>query len=285
MTSYQSISTFPVFLSETHVKYVKVEDSTDLRMSADSDFSLSYYVKRLNENTSFKIEKTGLYSGNVNYYLTVSGNFQSFGFEDTSDDGYWIRYAPNCKANSAKDMVVCSENYGVSPAGEWTHVLGVKSGEHYKIYINGQLMGDMVTEYAPSSGAQTLNIGNGSGDYEDSDVNNSSIVDDVRVYNRALNSDEVKKLYSIKGINERVNDGLIAHYEFEDSVVDSSGNDRNGSAEGGITYSDGVLGKAINFNGADTRVTFDYDELKKIEDATSYSMWVRVDDGEAPDIS
>jgi len=55
-----------------------------------------------------------------------------------------------------------------------------------------------------------------------------------------------------------LNDGLVAHYEFEGNANDSSGNKHNGTAHGGVTYTDGVIGKAANFDGDD-----DWIELEK----------------------
>jgi hypothetical protein len=43
-----------------------------------------------------------------------------------------------------------------------------------------------------------------------------------------------------------LNEGLIAHYEFEGNAKDSSGNGNNGIEHGGIKYVDGVIGKAFN---------------------------------------
>ncbi len=42
-----------------------------------------------------------------------------------------------------------------------------------------------------------------------------------------------------------INDGLVAHYEFEGNAKDSSGNGNNGVEHGGVTYVDGVIGKAV----------------------------------------
>jgi len=51
-----------------------------------------------------------------------------------------------------------------------------------------------------------------------------------------------------------LNDGLIAHYEFEDNADDSSGNNNNGAEYGGVTYTDGIIGKAASFDGVDSYI-------------------------------
>jgi len=40
-------------------------------------------------------------------------------------------------------------------------------------------------------------------------------------------------------------EGLVAHYEFEGNANDSSGNGNHGTEHGGVSYVDGVIGKAI----------------------------------------
>jgi hypothetical protein len=76
-------------------------------------------------------------------------------------------------------------------------------------------------------------------------------IDDFRIYNRALNDSEVKALYDLGKPQEEVNlkNGLVAYYEFEDNANDSSGNGNDGTEYGGVSYVDGVIGKAGSFDG------------------------------------
>jgi hypothetical protein len=54
-----------------------------------------------------------------------------------------------------------------------------------------------------------------------------------------------------------LNDGLVAHYEFEDNANDSSGNGNNGIENGNISYAEGKIGKSIYFNGNDSSISGD----------------------------
>jgi len=56
-------------------------------------------------------------------------------------------------------------------------------------------------------------------------------------------------------------EGLVAHYEFEGNAKDSSGNDNNGTEHGGVSYVDGVIGKAGSFDGVDDRIKINNDVL------------------------
>ena len=48
--------------------------------------------------------------------------------------------------------------------------------------------------------------------------------------------------------------GLLSYWRFEDNTKDSSGNGHNGIEEGNITYNNGQIGKAIQFDGKTTLV-------------------------------
>ena len=54
-------------------------------------------------------------------------------------------------------------------------------------------------------------------------------LDDIRVYDRALNTAEVQELY---GLDNNLADGLVAHYEFDGNANDSSGNGSHGEVVG-----------------------------------------------------
>ena len=60
------------------------------------------------------------------------------------------------------------------------------------------------------------------------------------------------------GVN--LTDGLVAHYEFEGNAKDSSGNGNDGTEHGGVSYTNGVIGKAGSFDGVD-----DYLNLSKAD--------------------
>jgi len=66
--------------------------------------------------------------------------------------------------------------------------------------------------------------------------------------------------------------GLVAHYEFEGNANDSSGKGNNGTEHGGVTYIDGVIGKAGHFDGVD-----DYIQIPALEtnfDEITISTWI-----------
>ena len=56
-----------------------------------------------------------------------------------------------------------------------------------------------------------------------------------------------------------LNEGLVAHYEFEDNANDSSGNENNGVEYGGVSYIDGVIGKSLYLSEADDYIGVEKD--------------------------
>lgn len=71
-------------------------------------------------------------------------------------------------------------------------------------------------------------------------------MDEIRIYNKALNPSEVKQLYTTSA-------GPIGYWKMDDrtgsSVVDSSGNGFTGSIQNSGTFSSGKYGSALNLNG------------------------------------
>lgn len=79
-------------------------------------------------------------------------------------------------------------------AGQWYHVVGVYDNTAMKIYLNGSLVNSGtfdLTAIPSNSVATTIGMQNGgSGSYFD------GMLDDVRVYSRALSAAEVLQLYN-----------------------------------------------------------------------------------------
>jgi hypothetical protein len=70
-----------------------------------------------------------------------------------------------------------------------------------------------------------------------------------------------------------LSNGLVAHYEFEGNANDSSGNENHGTEHGGVSYVDGVIGQAGNFDGIDD--VFELDNIDFPNKTISFSQWVK----------
>jgi hypothetical protein len=73
-----------------------------------------------------------------------------------------------------------------------------------------------------------------------------------------------------------LSNGLVAHYEFEGNANDSSGNENHGTEHGGVSYVDGVIGKAGNFDGIDNFIEVEHNESLNPINQLSLSLWINI---------
>lgn len=156
------------------------------------------------------------YGGDFGYELYTDGTGTSRNFQfhtaDTSGVGTTNPYSQNIW-------------YSV--------VVTVQSGTAY-MYVNGT---------AITSG--TVPTPNYFYDFEmgEKSQNNSDywggLIDDVRLYDRALSSNEIQQLYAYESTPPpcSLTNGLVAYYPFNGNVNDASGNGNNATAEGNYSYS------------------------------------------------
>jgi hypothetical protein len=84
-----------------------------------------------------------------------------------------------------------------------------------------------------------------------------------------------------------LSNGLVAHYEFEGNANDSSGNENHGTEHGGVSYVDGVIGKAGNFDGIDDTIKIEHNPQIDftIDDNYTISLFVKYVDEDINDDS
>ena len=78
------------------------------------------------------------------------------------------------------------------PTNVWKHLTGTFDGTAFRFYMNGTLIGTGSGSLSPTVSAPLLIGGSGSCGA----ANFGGLIDDVRIYNRALSSDEVAQLYA-----------------------------------------------------------------------------------------
>jgi len=164
----------------------------------------------------------------------------------------------------------------------WYHVVATYDGTQAKIYINNTF-----TEVASTNPlALTGDINDNTASFmigkQDSLLGYTfdGVIDEVRVYNRALSQEEIGRLYNFAP-------GPVAHYTFDEgegqSANDISGNDNTGTlgSSTGVDASDpawtqGKYGKALSFDGTDDYVDAGNKEVFK-PNLGSYTVeaWAR----------
>lgn len=210
--------------------YVAVGDLDTFDFEENDSFAVSAWVKTNSSNANHRIIVS-----NQSNISTVAG-FSLF--KRTSNGLAGIRIADGDSSAEVLSSITWNN--------EWSHLVGVvdRNLEMITLYINGEPVGTTtISENVNSIGTNTpLTIGaRNSGSY-----NWEGDIDEVRIYNRALSADEVKKLYTWAP-------GPVAYYDFEEgsgvTVNDKSGNGYDGSLTGSPERVTGKFGKGIQLNG------------------------------------
>ncbi len=142
---------------------------------------------------------------------------------------------------------------GEGVVGKWVHLVGVLTADKkLEIYVNGKRGG---TAQAPglmvTNPHQAMEIGadDGStvGDYK-SPFGFTGIVDEVRIYHRALGADEIERHYSMRGRPAAPEAGLVLYYSFDKGdATDDSGQGNDGAVTG-AERTQGRLGDALRLS-------------------------------------
>ena len=119
--------------------------------------------------------------------------------------------------------------------GKWYMLTVTYDGATVKTYLDGEFYQSKLFTLSTDISAP-FNIGQW-------DLRRYTIglIDEVRLYNRALSPDEVAKLYSLekpKPVAEALTKGLVAHYPLDGNASDMSGNGHHGEMKGGAFAED-----------------------------------------------
>ena len=207
-----------------------------------------------------------------------------------SDSRYIIAWFNNtirgCISTLASTQLCLDSNPVVD--NNWHHIILNYEDGSQSLYVDGQLSKQQVV-FGPIAGytAQWIGIGadgwygwvinGGWGYYTNSYF--CGIVDEVRIYNRALTSVEIKAVYNIScsiKLFPPLNNSLVAYYPFNGNAQDASGNGHDGTVGGAVLSVDrfGYDNKAYNFDGASS-----YIKISATSDLTpsylSVAVWAR----------
>ena len=160
--------------------YVYVGDHTLLRFSQSSSFTISCWAKPDSQTGYMVYQKDPLPEfGVFGYCLYYNYSNNRFEFEVESS----FYHSNSVLANAS--------------AGSWHHVTAVYSNKSMKIYLNGQLKGSGT--FGGDAGTTTTNYGLAIGAYYEA-IGQwdffDGILDDVRIYNRALSDAEIMTIYA-----------------------------------------------------------------------------------------
>ncbi len=172
-------------------------------------------------------------------------------------------YALIVRDGKPRFVIRSDEKVSSAPAredvvGKWAHLAGVLTADRQlRIYVNGELAGSAeASALIASDPKQAMEIGadqgGAVGEYK-SPFGLIGVIDEVRVYFRALSADEIQRHYERPGPPPAGEHGLVLCLSFDKGdATDDSGNKNDGTVAG-AEPTDGRLGKAMRFTGSRTR--------------------------------
>ena len=162
----------------------------------------------------------------------------------------------------------------------WYHIVGVKTPSYMKIYIDGELIEE------DNSVSSVIYSGCVYGDdflpFIGCGLNLHIIdryfhgkIDEVRVYNRALESSEVDDLYNEYAIDTN----LVGYWSFDEGsgtfLQDESENNNHGTIYGDAQWTQGISGQALMFDGVNDYVKIPDSDSIRISGDITLSAWVK----------
>jgi hypothetical protein len=245
--------------------YISVEDKADIRLT-NTDFTVSAWVKLESYNTSWgsimlsKRENTGGFNWSVRGQLDPAPG--TIGFGPGGGSG-----------NAAGTKVVTT--------GSWHMITNVYNYATHQmsIYIDG-VFDNVSSGILPTNAPSTAKLYIG----KDNPVISTAYfwkgsLDDIRIYNRALNTNEIKSLFNQTMAPAAT---LIAYWPLNSCAAaqDLSGSGHNGTATS-ITYTTDRMGNkngAAYFNGLNSSVAVnDQADLRFTNISFSMNAWVNMD--------
>ena len=207
---------------------------------------------------------------------------------------YSVGYATLYLKGSKFGVYTDADHFGTASllAGKWSQVVATFSGGTYKTYVNGVL--DINTSYSASFGPNGGSVVMGVNPIALNSERFTGVIDDTRVYSRALSATEIQQLYNT-GVGTQVNSaqtntpssslatGLVGYWPFNGTDIsgttayDRSTGGNNGTLVGSPVVTLGKMGQALKFSAASTQKVDFATKFPAITSAVTISTWVNPD--------
>ncbi|MCA1217258.1 LamG-like jellyroll fold domain-containing protein [Streptomyces sp. 8L] len=218
-------------------------------------------------------------------------NGSSFALYYSTSYKAWIfnRYATDATAPT----IVRSVSTSAPAVGVWTHLMGVydAQAQTIQLYVNGLPQGDPVAFTTPWKATGSLQIGRGQygGSYTDYFPGQ---IDDVRLWNRIMSSDEVADLQDMTDDQEDTHPALVADWELGatsgTTAADTSGYGHTATLGSGATWKDdidGGMGNALALDGTSNGYVSAPGPIVDAQGAFTIATWVKLDPDSLADTS
>lgn len=164
---------------------ITVLNNDQIDFSNDEDFSAAFWMKTNQKDWAFILNKQ--FAGYWNGYLFEINN-EDIGY-CTEKDHILFYTASGALEDACSDNVVNND--------DWVFITGVYNSNNntIKLYVNGNLQSDVGRVSGEINSAQNLQIGYGNSN-EYGLIYFQGKIDDIRIYNRTLNDQEITALYN-----------------------------------------------------------------------------------------
>ena len=230
-----------------------------------TEFSLNCWVKPTDGDAYQHFIQKQYLNNDEPFVLKVRGQDNKLSVESTDNNG---------------TQLASTSSTSPLPDVQWSHLCGQLNGNTYELYIDGVLVAS--TTYFPSVvGGSNGPVLIGAGLGASVAGYTAGLMDDVRIFDRALTQAEIVHLAEARGIEGPPPVGLGDEKlwlcpSINDSANDISGNGNNGTYNGGMgtvadTGSGGTL--AYDFDGIDDTITT-ASAVQFGADSFSISLWM-----------
>lgn len=178
---------------------------------------------------------------------------------------------------------------GVTATNEWKHVVAQLGSSEVELFIDG--VKQTVTFSKAGSATDAWWISNISyatavqgliGQYRAvTPLNADGLIDQVRLFNKALSQSEVDTLYAEERCvydsttdNNALGGTNVAYYKFDSDATDETSNNNDGTWSGTESYIFGRYGAAARFGGSEKITISSFTTLSQL----GFSGWVKADD-------
>src|SRR3989338_6921728 len=249
-----------------------VKGGNALSVQPGQNYSMSIWFKPNRISSS--------YSSSIAYGAAGVGSLSGITLEHTAT-GMRFRAKTDTSAETATTVTTLADN-------TWHHAVGTREGATFSLYIDGAFSKTMTLDTGAITATNGVTIG--AVNYGANVTWFKGVLDEARIYNRALNPSEIKALYNMgqATINKtpvnRLKEGLVGYWTFDGkdtatNIKDVSGNGNHGLLQPTNATSSmkvaGKIGQGLKFNGSTQSVA----AVSKVDvtDAMTLTYWIRND--------
>src|SRR3989344_4908798 len=261
-------------------------DGVDDYVDVASNSILNAYPITISVWAKINPVQAGTYPALVNKYVNGSLNGWQI-YTEVSSKKLCAWYFRSSGNSTGYEGVNCFGSVTGYFDNQWHLVTFVVDASGSVLYVDG--VSKRTSAWTGTAGATNTTQNISIGTYPNAQGYLNGLIDEVRVYNRALTPTEIRQLYKAGSSfhpnttnKSTIRDGLVGHWTFDGadmgttSARDASGNANTGWLINGAKKAIGRIGQALNFDGVDDNVSA---VIGSVPSATfTISAWIKLNE-------